>query len=297
MRLGFVGLGNMGGPMAMNLIRAGHKLVVHDIDPAATAPHREQGATWAGSPAEVARACDVVFTSLPGPAQVEEVALGKDGLIEGLAPGAVFVELSTGSPSTIRKVAERVEAAGAHMVDAPVSGGTTGARAGTLAVMVGGERAVYERVKPLLEVIGGGVSYIGAIGTGTVAKLVHNAISMTARIALQEGFALAAKGGVEPAEMLEVLRNSSFGKGNLLSTNIPDRVFKANYDPPSFSLRLSHKDAMLALELASELDAPMTLAALANEELERGLERGWGERDCMVTFLLAEERTGTKIRG
>ena len=157
MRIGFVGLGNMGGPMALNLIKAGHSLVVHDIDPAATAPHREQGATWADTPADVARASEVVFTSLPGPAQVEQVALGESGLIEGLAADAVYADLSTGSPAVLRRVAERVEAAGARMIDAPVSGGIMGAAAGTLAVMVGGDRAVFERVKPLLEIIGAGV--------------------------------------------------------------------------------------------------------------------------------------------
>ncbi len=296
MRIGFIGLGKMGGPMAMNLIKAGHELVVHDVDPAATAPHREAGAQWADTPKAVAAASEIVITSLPGPKEVEEVALGPNGLIEGLVPGAVYVDASTGSPTVIRRVAERIEAAGAHMIDAPVSGGTIGAKDATLAVMVGGDEAVYERVRPTLEVLGSSISYIGPVGSGTVAKLVHNAISMTTRIAIQEGMALAVKAGVEPGRMLEVLQNASFGKQLVLTHHIPDLVFKGDFDHPRFSLGLSHKDVSLALELAKELDVPMTMAQMADDEIVLGIDRGWGDRDNLVTFLLAEERAGVQVR-
>ena len=297
MRIGFIGLGNMGGPMAMNLIKAGHSLVVHDIDPAATAPHREQGAVWADTPADLARASEVVFTSLPGPAQIEQVALGPDGVIDGLAPGAIYADLSTGAPSVIRRVAERIEAAGAHVIDAPVSGGVPGAEAGTLAVMVGGDRAVFEQVKPLFEVIGAGISYVGEIGSGSVAKLVHNMVSMTTRMVIQEGMALAAKGGVEPSTMLEVLKNGAFGKHIVLTHHIPSKVFSGVYDPAEFSLALSHKDATLAIELAKELGLPVPVAETAHENQVEAMERGWADRDCFVTFLLTEERAGVRIRG
>jgi 3-hydroxyisobutyrate dehydrogenase len=297
MRIGFVGLGNMGGPMAMNLIRAGHRLVVNDIDPAATARHREQGAVWADTPADVARASEVVFTSLPGPAQIEQVALGADSLIEGLAPGAIYADLSTGSPSVIRRVAERIEAAGAHVIDAPVSGGVPGAEAGTLAVMVGGDRAVFEQLLPLFEVIGAGISYVGDIGSGTVAKLVHNMVSMTTRMAVQEGLALAVKGGVEPGTMLDVLKNAAFGKQILLTHHIPAKMFKGVYDPAEFSLALSHKDSTLAIGLAEELGVPVTVAGAAHENQIEAMERGWADFDCCVTFRLAEERAGVTVRG
>jgi 3-hydroxyisobutyrate dehydrogenase len=282
--------------MARNLILAGHSLVVHDLDPAASAPHREMGATWADSPREVAEASELVFTSLPGPREVEAVALGEDGLIEGLAKDAVYIDVSTNSPTMVRRVAERMAAAGAHMIDAPVSGGPMGAEAGSLAVMVGGDKTVCERIRSVLEAIGGSVSYVGPVGSGSVAKLVHNAISMTTRIVIQEGMALAVKAGVEPSTMLEVLTEASFGKQLVLKSHIPELVFKGDFDHPRFSLGLSHKDVGLALELAKELDVPMAMAEMADEEIVRGIERGWADRDNLVTFLLAEERAGVQVR-
>jgi 3-hydroxyisobutyrate dehydrogenase len=296
MRVGFIGLGNMGGPMALNLLAAGHTLTVNDIHPAAAAEHLERGAKWADVPRDVAKGSDVVFTSLPGPAEVETVALGEDGLIGGLAAGAIYVDLSTGSPTAIRRIAERIEAAGAHLLDAPVSGGPMGAQAGTLAVMVGGDEAVFEHARPLLETLGGDITYVGGVGAGTVAKLVHNAISMTTRIVIQEGMAMGVKAGVSPEKLLEVLQTASFGKQLVLNNHIPELVFNGDFDHPRFSLGLSHKDVSLALGLAAEVEAPMPLAGEALAEIERGLDRGWAGRDNLVTFLLAEERAGVEIR-
>ncbi len=295
MRVGFIGLGNMGGPMARNLIKAGHQLVVHDIDEAKTSEHREMGAEWASSPEETARQAQIVLTSLPGPAEVEEVALGPQGLALGLQPGAVYADLSTGSPSRVRQVAERIEAVGAHMLDAPVSGGTIGAEAGTLAVMVGGDREVFELARPVFEAIGQGVSYVGPIGSGTVAKLVHNSISLTTRIVVQEGMTLAVKAGVAPGVMLQVLRDAAFGKQTLLN-QLPGVVFKGDFATPRFTLSLAHKDVSLGQQLAEEMGAPMELAAMAMRVQEEGIRRGWGGYDNLATFMLAEERAGVEIR-
>ena len=295
MRIGFIGLGNMGGPMARNLIKAGHSLVVHDIDEAKTAEHREMGAEWAATPEEAARATQVVLTSLPGPNEVEEVALGPQGIVLGLQPGAVYADLSTGSPTRVREVAERIEAVGAHMLDAPVSGGTIGAEAGTLAVMVGGDRDVFELTRPVFEAIGTGVSYVGPVGSGTVAKLVHNSISLATRIVVQEGMTLAVKAGVEPGVMLQVLRDAAFGKQTLLA-QIPDVVFKGDFETPRFTLALAHKDVALGQELAQEMGAPMELAAMAMRVQEEGIRRGWGGYDNLATFMLAEERAGVEVR-
>ncbi len=296
MNVGFIGLGKMGGPMARNLIGAGHSLTVNDINEAATAQHRELGASLADTPRAVAEASEVVFTSLPGPAEIEQVALGTEGLIHGLAKGTVYVDLSTGSPSVIRYVAERIEAGGASVIDAPVSGGVSGADKGTLAVMVGGDPEVVERVRPLLEVLGSSVVYVGSVGAGTVAKLVHNAISMSTRIVIQEGMTLAVKAGVDPQVMLNVLRDASFGKQLVLTEHIPNVVLKGDFDHPRFSLGLSHKDVSLALALAKEMSVPMSMAEMADEEIVRGIDRGWADRDNLVTFLLAEERAGVEVR-
>ena len=190
----------------------------------------------------------------------------------------------------------RIEAAGGHVVDAPVSGGVQGADKGTLAVMVGGNPEIVERIRPLLEILGGSIVHVGGVGSGTVAKLVHNAISMTTRIVIQEGMALAVKAGVDPEVMLNVLCEASFGKQLVLTDHIPDLVLKGDFDHPRFSLGLSHKDVSLALELARELNVPMGMAEMADEEIQRGIDRGWAGRDNLVTFLLAEERAGVSVR-
>lgn len=295
MRIGFIGLGNMGGPMARNLMQAGHDLVVHDLDEAKTAPHREAGAERAASPEEVARRAPIVLTSLPGPDEVDAVALGPQGLAQGLGPGSVYVDTSTGSPSRIRQVAERVEATGARMLDAPVSGGTLGAEAGTLAVMVGGDEETFRELLPVFEAIGEGIIHAGPIGAGTVAKLAHNSISLTTRIVVQEGMALAAKAGVKPEVMLQALRDAAFGKQTLLR-QIPSVVFRGDFQTPRFTLNLARKDLRLGQELAEEVGAPMELAAMALRVQEEAVRRGWGDWDNLSTFLLAEERAGVEMR-
>src|SRR5271156_6414269 len=171
MRIGFIGLGNMGGSMALNLIKAGHQVTVNDVRRQVAEPHLAGGATWADS-AAAAKDAEVVFTSLPGPKEVEAVVLGEGGLITAMAPGSLYIDLSTNSPTVVRQVHARLKARGIRMLDAPVSGGVVGARKATLAVMVGGSEADYNEVKPVLDAIGDKVTYIGEIGAGSGAKLV-----------------------------------------------------------------------------------------------------------------------------
>lgn len=194
MRIGFIGLGNMGGPMALNLIKAGHTLIVNDVRREAAAPHRQAGATWADSPQAVARESELILTSLPGPKEVETVALGADGIIHSAMPGIIYADLSTGSPTVMRKLHAAFKPKGVHVLDAPVSGGVWGAQRGTLQVMVGGDEAIYNEVKDVLKAVGDKVGYMGAIGSGTIAKLVHNMISIAARSLVAEGFTLGVKG-------------------------------------------------------------------------------------------------------
>jgi 3-hydroxyisobutyrate dehydrogenase len=296
MRIGFIGLGNMGGPMALNVLKAGHTLVVHDIRREMAAPHLRQGATWAETPKAVAQASELIFTSLPGPREVEAVALGPDGILEGAAPGAIYVDLSTSSPSLIRRIHGRFRERGIHVLDAPVSGGVTGARAATLAVMVGGEEALYQRIKPVLEAIGDKVTYIGEIGCGTIAKIVHNMVSLCSRVAIAEGLTLGVKAGVSPQALLDALRRSAFGQGHALKETIPNTVFKGDFDTVSFALKLSRKDLGLAIELAREYHVPMMVAALVEQQMEEALQRGWGDRDSSAIFCLQEERAGVQVR-
>jgi len=296
MRISFIGLGNMGGPMALNLIKAGHAMTVHDVRRESAAPHLDCGAAWAASPRAAAAGAELILTSLPGPAEVESVAIGADGVIHGAERGAVYADLSTGSPTAMRRIHARFAERGVAVLDAPVSGGVGGARHGTLQVMVGGDEAVYRRVKPVLEAIGDKVGYMGPIGAGTIAKLVHNTISLCTRAIVAEGFTLGVKAGVRPEALLEAVRGGSFGQGLILSRVVPDVVFKGDFDTQNFALRLARKDLGLATALAREFEVPMALASIVEQHMIEALARGWGERDSNASWQLQEERAGIAVR-
>jgi 3-hydroxyisobutyrate dehydrogenase len=295
MRIGFIGLGNMGGPMALNLIKAGHTLIVHDVRRAAAAPHLQQGAKWADSPQAVARESELVLTSLPGPKDVEAVALGANGFIHGAVTGTIYADLSTGSPTMMRRLHAAFKAKGGHVLDAPVSGGVIGATRGTLQVMVGGEEAIYNEVKDVLTG-NGKVGYMGPIGAGTIAKLVHNMISIATRGLIAEGFTLGVKAGVKPEALLEAIRGASYGQGYMLSHMLPDVIFKGDFDTVRFALKLARKDIGLATELAREFDVPMPMATIAEQTLVEALVRGWGDKDSLSPWMLQEEAAGVKVR-
>ncbi len=292
MNIGFIGLGNMGGGMAANVLRAGHALTVHDLRRDAATPLLESGAAWADTPAELAVASDIVLTSLPGPREVEAIALGEGGILEGIGEGGVYIDLSTSSPTLIRSIAERFADKGVSVLDAPVSGGPVGARTGRLAVMVGGDRTVYERVKPALDAIGDKVSYIGGIGSGCVAKLMHNCIGYGLQTIVAECLTLGVKAGVEPGPLFEAISNGSVGRGSSFANTYPNTYLAGNFDPPSFALRLAHKDVSLALELAREYGVPMSVGNIAHQELTAALNRGWADQDSRIAMRLQEERAG-----
>jgi 3-hydroxyisobutyrate dehydrogenase len=296
MRVGFIGLGNMGGPMALNLIKAGHTLIVNDVRREAAAPHLRAGATWADSARAVARESELILTSLPSPREVEAVALGADGIIHGAVAGTIYADLSTGSPTVMRKLHAAFKDKGVHVLDAPVSGGVWGAQRGTLQVMVGGDEGIYNEVKDVLKGVGDKVGYMGAIGSGTIAKLVHNMISIAARSLVAEGFTLGVKAGVKPEALLEAIRGASFGQGLMLSQMIPNVIFKGDFDSVRFALRLARKDIGLATELAREYDVPMPMAAIAEQIMIEALARGWGDRDSTAPWMLQEEAAGVVVR-
>jgi 3-hydroxyisobutyrate dehydrogenase len=296
MRIAFIGLGNMGRHMAANLQRAGHELVVFDARRDAAETHLVNGATWANSAAEAAQGAELILTSLPGPKQVEEVALGEGGILQGAAAGAVYADLSTSSPTLIRRIHAELAAHGIQVLDAPVSGGPIGAERGTLQIMVGGDEAVYERIRPALLAIGDKVSYMGGIGCGEIAKLCHNTVSYCAAVAMAEVFTLGVKAGVEPERLLEAIKGGAFGQGNLLNHRLPNMVFKDAFELAGFYLALARKDVGLATELARELDVPMQVANLAEQELIAGMVRGWDTRDSIAIWLLQEERAGVAVR-
>jgi len=294
MQLGFIGLGTMGASLASNLQKAGHALVVHDVRRAAAEPHLTAGATWAATPREVAAGADVIFTSLPGPPEVEAVALGKDGLLDGIKPGAAYFDLSTNSRNTVRKIHAAFSEKGAEMLDAPVSGGPRGAKTGKLAIWVGGDKATYERCEAILRAMGDQPRYVGPIGQATVAKLVHNCAGYAIGTALAEVFTMGVKAGVDPLTLFEAVRQGALGRRRTFDGLI-DQFLPGVYDPPAFMLRHAHKDVSLAVALGKEVAVPMRLCNLTLEEMTEALNRGWAERDSRAALLLQQERAGLTI--
>jgi 3-hydroxyisobutyrate dehydrogenase-like beta-hydroxyacid dehydrogenase len=295
MNIGFIGLGTMGRHMAANLIKAGHTLVVNDVRPEAAAPHVQSGARWAATARAVAQGSDVVFTSLPAPPDVEAVALGDDGLLGGLTPGKVYFDLSTNAPAVVRRVHAVFAERGIAMLDAPVSGGPRGAESRKLALWVGGDEAVFTKYKPVLDAIGDQAYYVGPIGAGSVAKLVHNCAGYIIQTALAEVFTLGVKAGVDPLELFKAVRQGAGGRARTFD-RLVDQFLPGKFEPAAFALRLAHKDVSLATALGREHKVPMRLASITLEEMTEALNRGWGERDSRVAMLLQEERAGVEIR-
>ena len=242
-----------------------------------------------------------MFTCLPGPPEVEAVVLGEEGILHGLSAGSVYIDLSTNSPTLVRRLHAMMCDEGMHMLDAPVSGGVIGARTGKLAIMVGGEQAVFQRIKPVLDSFGDNVVYCGAIGTGAICKLVHNCISEITAQAITELFTLGVKAGADPKALWETTRRGSFGRSSGGIHQLPDAWFSGDFKPDRekgyFSTKLMRKDVALATELARELDVPMALANLAEQALVEAVHRGWADDPCEKVRLLQEERAGVEVRG
>lgn len=294
-KVGFIGLGTMGAGMASNLQKAGYELVVNDIREEAASPHLAAGAEWGDSPARVGEAADIVFTSLPTPPDVEAVALGDNGLLRGMAPGKVYFDLSTNSPTLVRQLHETFQARGVHLLDAPVSGGPAGAHSGKLAIWVGGDADVFAKHGNVLNAIGDQVMYVGPIGAGSVAKLVHNCSGYMIQCALAEAFTMGIKAGVDPLALFQAVRQGAVGRQRTFD-RLPDHFLSGNFDPPAFALRLAHKDVSLATQVGREHGVPMRMAHLALDELTEALNRGWGGRDSRVAMLLQEERSQLEIK-
>ena len=294
MQVGFIGLGTMGGPIARNLLKAGYRLVVNDIRREAAAAHVAAGAEWADTPQDLATRCEVIFTSLPGPPEVEAVALGPRGILAGARPGAIWFDLSTNSPSLVRRLADALAAKSAHLLDAPVSGGPAGAESGKLAIWVGGDEAAFNKCQPVLEAIGDRVRLIGPIGSGSIAKLVHNCVGYIINTGIAEVFALGVKAGMDPLALWEAVRDGAVGRARTFDL-MAGNFLAGKFDPAGFALRLAHKDVALATALGREMGVPMRLANLTLEEMTEAMGRGWGNRDSRVAMTLELERAGVQI--
>ena len=276
MRIGFIGLGIMGKPMCRNLLAAGHDLTVSSYNPTAADELAEAGADVVSTPREVAAAVDLVITMLPNGPQVRDVALGADGLLDGAHEGLVYVDMSSIAPGVAREVHDRLAAAGVPMLDAPVSGGEPKAIEGTLSVMVGGDEAVFERVREVLGVVGSSVIHVGPIGAGNTTKLANQVVVALNIAAAAEALVLARLAGVEPESVFAAIRGGLAGS-TVLEAKVPmmlDRDFR-----PGFRIELHAKDLANALDAAEEIDAPLPLTRSVLEMMRSLEESGHGAED------------------
>ena len=235
MRVGFIGVGNIGNPMCANVIKAGHEVVVHDLVEERAANLIELGAEWVDSPAEAAKRSEVVLTSLPGPPEVETVLTGADGILAGAEAGTVYLDLSTNLPAVAQRLSTAAAEYGVTMLDAPVSGGVVGAENATLAVMVGGDREAFDRYEPLLQAIGENIFHMGEVGSGALVKLINNMVALTSQQIVHEAVVLAEASGLDPLRAHEVMSVSSAQR---YVAGIP-RLLERDFDDPPFSLALA----------------------------------------------------------
>lgn len=297
MRIGFIGLGMMGHHMVANLQKAGHELVVYDVRRAAGKDALSRGGRWAETPADAARQSEIVMTSLPGPKEVELVALGDNGIMSGATRGTIYVDLSTSSPTLIRRLHQVMGENGIRVADAPVSGGVVGAEDASLQIMVGCDADLFDQITPALKAIGDKITYIGEVGAGEVAKLCHNQLALVVQQAVAEAFTLGTKAGIAPEKLLEAIRGGAYGRsGGSIGPGFERTTLQGDWDRPRFALALARKDLGLATDLASEFGVPMPLAAMAEQALIECLNRGWGGKDMTAAFALQEDRANVQVR-
>ncbi len=291
--IGFIGLGIMGQPMALNLLKAGHKLTVYNRTGSKAELLKQAGALVASTPAETANDADFVILIVTDSAAVEEVVLGKDGILGTVASGAIVIDSSTISPVISRKMACHVAGRGASWLDAAVTGSKHGAEKGELTFMVGGDRGVFERALPILQVLGKKHIYCGQNGLGLSAKLAQNTIQATMLEVFSEGLVLAAKAGVPPETMLEILQ-SSLARAALTDFKAPF-ILKGDFTP-YFPLKLMHKDLELAMEAGFALNVPMPTLAAVKEVYSAAKAQGKGDLDYAAIITFLEELAGVKVR-
>ncbi len=292
-RIGYVGLGVMGGALARRLLRE-HKLTVYDLSPERCAEFARLGATVAGSPAEVGAASDIVLTCLPTSAQVKEVIFGDNhGLIRGMKPGGLIVDQTSGATAMTKQMAADLAPTGVELIDGPVSGGPQGADAGTIAIMVGGTDAQYARVEPVLKVISPNVAHVGPLGAGHTLKAVNNMMSAANRLLAFEAVSLAAAQGLDPKIVVDMINKSS-GRNNATQNTFPNNIFTDNFEA-RFTLALMEKDVALAAELATGDFEKLTLTPLILRNYRMAIDRFGRQGDLHQMLRFYEEAAGVKI--
>ena len=289
-RVGFVGIGNIGEPVCRHLLEGGYELLIFDVDPAALAKLGDTPAEPAASPEALAAEVDVVLLSLPNSDVVEEVVFGKSGLKEGLSSGEALIDTSSSRPSSTRGISKRLAAEGIDMLDAPVSGGVLRAREGTLSVMVGGKRAVYEKYRGILESFGDKIFYVGDHGTGHLVKALNNLLSATTLVSAAEAALLARRAGVAPDAFVEVI-NASNGRSYSTEAKFPRYILNRAFDD-GFALGLMSKDLKIALDAAAEMEFPMPIGSALAQIWEIAVARGYGSEDHTAIYAFLEDLLG-----
>ena len=291
--IGFIGTGIMGNPMCKRLLAAGYQLVIYDAKPEATAPLVALGAQAVGSSAAVGEHCHKVITMLPNSSIVESVVLGAGGLIEGMEPGSILIDMSSSVPTSTQKIAAALAEKGVEMIDAPVSGGVTGATEGTLAIMVGGKEELYKECLPLLKVMGKNIFHIGPVSTGHTMKTVNNMMSAINTLGVCEAMVLGTKAGLDPAKIVEVCSTGSGGSYALEKKG--GNIILANNFKPGFTTDLMYKDLGIATTLGRELGVPLMEANLVHQVLGVVRARGMNALDYTCMVKLIEEVAGVKV--
>jgi len=294
MKVGFIGLGVMGKKMALNVLKSGNDLTVYDVVKENVQDLVNEGAKSANSPAELASECDLVLTSLPNSFIVENVVLGKNGVFEGAKSGMIYVDLSSITPKSIRKISDIGKEKNISVLDAPVSGGAEGAAKGTLTIMAGGEKESLDKVMPVLLSIGKEVKYVGSVGAGDTVKAVNNLLLGINMVAAAEALVLGKKAGLDPDVMFEIISKSS-GGSYALSAKYEKYISKGNFNP-GFMVDLMYKDLQLAIDTAKDLKYPLAFGNLSQQTFEAARAEGFGAEDISSVIKMFERLAGTEVR-
>src|SRR2546428_1071969 len=292
--VGFIGVGNMGNPMASNILKNGFKMKVFDKVPKARENLVQAGAQRAASAREVVEGSEIVLTCLPASPDVEALYLDAGGLVECAKPGTILIDLSSVLPSTPRKIEPRARDRGVHFLESPVSGGVSGARAATLAVMVGGDGEVLKRAEPVLRSLGPNIFHVGPVGAGNTVKAINNMMACVNSCAMMEGVALGVKAGLDPMTIYEVVKASSGGSKAL--ERIPKALIPRDFEP-GFKVALMNKDLDTFNTIAKELHVPVSFANVAQRYQQAALAAGLGEQDTSVIMTVIERLSAVKVSG
>ena len=295
MKVGFIGVGNIGQPMAKQLLNNGFNVLVNDLDKENTLPLLKAGATWVANPTELVKQCEFLCTCLPGPIQMEELIIGSNGILNSMKENTIYIDHTTNSFNTVQKVSNLLSKKGVNMLDAPVSGGVEGAKTRDLTLLVGGESKIVKHSMPILNAIGKTVLHVGDIGTGTICKLMHNSASLSMMLTMVQCLTTGVKAGVNASTIVEVFQKCALGRNFDLQVRLPNTLFKGDFDP-RFSLKLAYKDLKLAMEIADEFNVPFSIPEICEKEMSQAISRGLDMKDSSIFLTMQEEKAGVEIR-